>query len=111
MVAICRCGRYRPVAVSYGVKQCFVQCSSARLSRHEWLKRTYIGECDVCSLLSDWPREMANSAVDKMVSPLTESFEKFNAPPPPVSQPSAKRRPRGRAELARRDEKSSRECG
>eukprot|EP00959_Pyramimonas_sp_CCMP1952_P262070 5480158-Pyramimonas_sp.AAC.1 len=39
IVAICRYGRHRSVAVSYGVKklskQYDIECSSARLSRHE----------------------------------------------------------------------------
>eukprot|EP00959_Pyramimonas_sp_CCMP1952_P262071 5480158-Pyramimonas_sp.AAC.2 len=51
---------------------------------------------------------MAGSATDNMVSLLTESFEKFSAPPPPVPGPFTKRRPRDGAELARRGEKRSR---
>eukprot|EP00959_Pyramimonas_sp_CCMP1952_P367787 7703702-Pyramimonas_sp.AAC.1 len=41
------------------------------------------------------------SSVDKMVSLFTASFEKFSAPPPPLPEPSAKRRPRDGAELAK----------
>eukprot|EP00959_Pyramimonas_sp_CCMP1952_P384733 8063251-Pyramimonas_sp.AAC.1 len=51
---------------------------------------------------------MAHSAADKKPSFFIESFEKFSAPPPPVPEPPAKRRPRDGAELARRGEKRSR---
>eukprot|EP00959_Pyramimonas_sp_CCMP1952_P081821 1708971-Pyramimonas_sp.AAC.1 len=51
---------------------------------------------------------MANPAADKMVSLHAESFEKFSAPPPPVPEPSAMRKPRGGARLARKGEKRSR---
>eukprot|EP00959_Pyramimonas_sp_CCMP1952_P008599 179929-Pyramimonas_sp.AAC.1 len=97
IAAICRSGRRRSVAVNYGVeqllKQCDIECSSARLSRHEWPKRTCNEKCDGWCHESDRGREMANSATDNMVSFGTESFEKFSAPPPPVPETSAKQTP------------------
>eukprot|EP00959_Pyramimonas_sp_CCMP1952_P260098 5438056-Pyramimonas_sp.AAC.1 len=79
IVAICRSGRHRSVDVSYGVtqflKQYDIECSSARLSRHEWPRRVCTGECDDCCHVSDSGRAKANSAVDQMVSLLTEAFQ------------------------------------
>eukprot|EP00959_Pyramimonas_sp_CCMP1952_P364116 7625141-Pyramimonas_sp.AAC.1 len=65
------------------LKQCDIECSSARLSRREWPRRTCNGVCENCCHSSDWAREMANSAAGGMASILTESLEKPSTPPPP----------------------------
>eukprot|EP00959_Pyramimonas_sp_CCMP1952_P335503 7024986-Pyramimonas_sp.AAC.1 len=112
IVALCCSCRHRFVAVSFGVKQFLRQCdirySYTHLSRNEWPKRTYNGKRDDCCRLSDWAREMATSAAGNMVSLFIASCEEFSAPPPPLLEPSAKRRPRDGAELARREEERSR---
>eukprot|EP00959_Pyramimonas_sp_CCMP1952_P031155 653083-Pyramimonas_sp.AAC.1 len=112
IVDICRYGWHRSVAVRYGtqqfLKQYDIEYSSSRLRRHEWPQRVCNGERGDCCRASDWGREMARSATEKMVSRFIDSFEQFRAPPPPVPEPSAERRPRDAAELARREEKRSR---
>eukprot|EP00959_Pyramimonas_sp_CCMP1952_P267955 5602257-Pyramimonas_sp.AAC.1 len=57
IVAIGLAGLHRSVAVSYGVqflRQYDIECSSARLSRHEWPEPCCNGECDDCCHLSNW---------------------------------------------------------